>query len=151
MSSSTPWTAAASIFLLVGCAAPAASRSSSASTLPEPRLVSASASRSVWIGGGSSSSQAPRAGTTPAAPPSRRHAIWVSTSACAFPVTAGDPTADKVPSFDPRRCVAIVERVLVDGDGGADDRVQKVEELTIEDVAVKLEALLRRETADDGE
>ncbi len=139
MGSSTLWIAVASLLSLAGCAG--AQRSApSASTLPEPRLVTASASRSVWIGGSS-----PRA-AAPAAPASRRHAVWVSTSACAFPVTGADPANDKVPSFDPRRCVAIVERVLVDGEG-ADDRVQKVEELTIEDVAVKLEALLRH---DDG-
>lgn len=88
--------------------------------------------------------------SAPAAPSSRRHAVWVSTTACAFPVSGADPAADKVPRFDPRRCAAISERVLVDGDN-ADDRVQKIEELTIEDVALKLEALLRRDAGDDGE
>ncbi|HEX9104551.1 MAG TPA: hypothetical protein VF997_20205 [Polyangia bacterium] len=142
-----PWVAAASLLSLVGCAA-AQPASVSASSLPAPHLVTASASRSVWIGGGGS---APRAGTAPAAPAVRRHAVWVSTSACAFPLSAADPMSEKVPSFDSRRCVAIVERVLVDG-AGDDDRVQKVEELTIEDVAVKLEALLRRDAGgDDGE
>jgi len=144
MSSSTFSIAVASLLSLAGCSGVQRSIPA-ASTLPEPRLVTASASRSIWVGGGS----APRA-AAPAAPASRRHAVWVSTTACAFPVTSADPTSEKVPSFDPRRCVAIVERVLVDGEG-ADDRVQKVEELTIEDVAVKLEVLLRHETGDESE
>ena len=143
MSSSTLWIAVASLVSLAGCAG--APRSAlSAGTLPEPRLVTASASRGVWLGGSS-----PRP-TAPAAPSSRRHAVWVSTTACAFPVTGADPAADKVPGFDPRHCSAVIERVLVDGEN-ADDRVQKVEELTIEDVALKLEALLRRDAGDEGE
>ncbi|HEX6835868.1 MAG TPA: hypothetical protein VF334_04810, partial [Polyangia bacterium] len=104
MSSSTFSIAVASLLSLAGCSGvqrsvPAAGR------LPEPRLVTASASRSIWVGGGSALHPA-----APAAPASRRHAVWVSTSACAFPVTGADPTSEKVPSFDPRRCVAIVER-----------------------------------------
>ena len=133
------------LVLLVGCAAPAASLSTTSLDLPASRLVSASASRSVWVGGG------PPRPAAPAAPASsRRHAVWVSTSACAFPVSAADASSEKVPGFDPKRCVAIVERVLIDGEDG-DGRVQKVEELTIEDVAVKLEALLRRDGGDGGD
>ena len=144
MSSSAFSIAVASLLSLAGCSGVQRSVPA-ASTLPGPRLVTASASRSIWVGGGS----APRA-AAPAAPASRRHAVWVSTSACAFPVTGADPAADKVPGFDPRHCSAVIERVLVDGEN-ADDRIQKVEELTLEDVALKLEALLRRDAGEDGE
>ena len=145
MSSSRSCAFAGLVLSLAGCAAPAASLSSASPPPPASHLVAASSSRSVWVGGASPSA------ATPALPPkARRHAVWVSTSACAFPLSAEEAGSEKVPSFDPKRCVAIVERVLVDGED-TDDRVQKVEQLTIEDVAVKLEGLLRRESADDGE
>ena len=106
---------------------------------PAPRLVAAYKGRSVWA------TTSPSLGATRPAPPAPRRAVWVSTTACVQPLGAGD-SGERAPSFDPKRCVGIVERVLVDGDV-ANDRVVHVEELTIEDVAVKLEALLRGEDA----
>lgn len=127
---------------LVGCSAPVAVGPRSGGAAPKPRLVAASSGRSVWA------APTPIPSGRPAAASGRR-AVWVATTACVEPLAAGDG-ADRPPPFDPSRCVGIVERVIVEGDV-ADDRVERVEDLTIEDVAVKLEKLLRGEEGDDVE
>jgi len=126
--------------LLAGCSGAAAV--SPTSSLSTTRLLAASSGRSVW------STPTPIPTARPAAVSGRR-AVWVSTTACVQPLAAGDG-AERPPSFDPKRCVGIVERTVIDGDV-ADERVQRLEELTIEDVAVKAEKLLRGGDGDDVE
>jgi hypothetical protein len=123
---------------VIGCAAPT---TASMSMSPASRLLAANKTQSVWA------TTSPSIRANHPAPAALRYAVWVSTTACLQPLGAGD-SGERAPSFDPKRCVGIVERVLVDGDVAA-AHVEHVEELTIEDVAVKLEALLRG--ADTGE
>lgn len=91
-----------------------------------------------------SASHSSNAATGSAAP----RAVWVSTTACVAPAGSSDGT--KMPPFDARRCLSLTERIVLDGEV-VDERVPQVEKLTIEDVAVKVEALLGVANDDDSD
>lgn len=110
--------------LLVGCATTAAAPSASTA----PRLVASSGGRSVWL-----------STDAPAAPPkkSEHPTIVVTTSVC----TAGKTTA--------RRCLTLTEQLVVDA--AADEpTLRRLQSLTLEDVAVKLEQLIDPDGPDSG-
>jgi len=79
-----------------------------------------------------------------AAPVVASRVVSVTTIACAFP-SGRDENAV---AFDARYCSKVSEHVATEANA-SEERVRRVEKLTIEDVALKLEALLGAEEGDD--
>lgn len=74
-----------------------------------------------------------------------KRAIWVTIIAC-----RKDGVRDeRPPHFNPHECASISERVFIDGDVPV-ERTAYIEDLSIEDVALKLERLLGGDSADSG-
>lgn len=130
------------VLLAAGCAARATTAPAMTTALG-PALAAARPA-SIFVG----RSPIARPPTTTPPPPSTRRAVWVATTACLQPLGPKE-SGERAPAFDPKRCVGLVERVLVDADV-PDADVLRVEQLTIEDVALKLETLVRAGAGSEG-
>ncbi len=134
---STAWWLA---LALAGCA----TRASLPPPSDAPRAVSASADRAVWVTARPPTPTPPRA-----AGGNARQGLVVTSSACWYPVGPDSSPADKLPKIESRQCQTVSERVFVDGATDA-DKLRRIQALTIEDVAVKLEALSAFEAESDA-
>lgn len=122
------------LLALGGCATAGGERAGSDA---RPTLVASRVGLGASLTG---SATRPPAPTLPKPTLQERAGLVVTTTACWYPAGLRATAADAVPKLDGKLCRTVSERVVVDGPADA-ATLHRVEALTVQDVALKLEAL----------